>query len=139
MTCRFDYKIDILDKEKGELFMKELMSAEEILEYRNRKYNNQPVGTDDIVNACDIIIPEDFQNSHTHLAKIKRVIRRYIMYGMLDKPISVIVETNERGKPNKFILINEYSRYLAAVKWIGLNILPVRYIDIDTYCKEHRK
>lgn len=116
--------------------MQALMTKEEILDYYSREFEDQPIGTNGVVNIKDIIIPVDFNKTHTNINKIRSAIRYYVSLHMLDKPISVIAETNENGKPNKLILVDEYARLLAARDWLGLKFVPVRYIDINTYCKE---
>lgn len=88
------------------------------------------INADDMVYIEDIIIPPEFANSHTNPNKIKKAIRFYVKNGHFDKPISVIPEINEKGRKNKLLLINELSRYLAAIK-LNLDIVPVKYIDFD--------
>lgn len=100
---------------------------------------NIPLGTDEIVHIADFIIPDDYRKHKPHDYKIKNALKHFIKYGVIDKPITVIAETNEQGFHNKYILVNEYSRYLALVDWCGLSYVPVRYIDIDTYFKEYKK
>jgi hypothetical protein len=126
--------------ERRKNMTKGLMTNEELQNQYNRKYLDQPVGTDEVINRNDIIIPRAFKQTRYRMnqEKIRKAIRYYIDCKMLDKPITVIVETNEKKRHNKFILVDEYSRYIAAVDWIGLNYIPVKYIDIDTYCKERR-
>ena len=82
------------------------------------------------VRLEDIIIPEDFKKSRTGRLKILRAEEYYLRFGCFDKPISVIAETNERGKVNTLMLIDEYSRYLAA-KNLELEYVVVKYIDIN--------
>jgi hypothetical protein len=94
-------------------------------------YYNVPEGTDEIVKIEDIIIPDDFKNTQCSHNKVRWAKEYYIRNGHFDKPISVIVETNERGLPNKLILIDQYSRYLAAQKLLWITHLPVKYIDIN--------
>jgi ParB-like chromosome segregation protein Spo0J len=55
----------------------------------------------------------------------------------LDKPITVIAETNEKGFHNKYVLVDGYSRYLAAKNWLDIKYVPIKYIDIDTYLKKY--
>lgn len=94
---------------------------------------NLPEGTDEVVHFSQIVIPLDFKKHEPHLYKIKRAIRYFVLHNnIIDKPISVIAETNERGYKNKLVLIDEYSRYLALVNWLGLKYVPVKYIEIDS-------
>ena len=93
---------------------------------------NLPEGTDEVVHFSQIVIPLDFKKHKPHLYKIKNAIRYFVLHNnMIDKPISVIAETNEKGYRNKLVLIDEYSRYLALVNWLRLKYVPVRYIDIN--------
>lgn len=82
------------------------------------------------VRLEDIVIPEDFKKSRTGRLKILRAEEYYSRFGCFDKPISVIAETNERGRVNTLTLIDEYSRYLAS-KNLGLEYVVVKYIDIN--------
>lgn len=95
--------------------------------------NNVPLGTDEIVHIADVLVPNEYRKHKPHDYKIQKALRYFIKYGVIDKPITVIAETNEQGLHNKYILVNEYSRYLALVEWCGLNYIPVRYISIDAY------
>jgi len=52
----------------------------------------------------------------------------------MDKSISIIAFTNENGKSNELLLVDEYSRYLAAKEHLNLDYVPVKYIDINDYC-----
>lgn len=87
-------------------------------------------GADELVDIDDIVIPEKFKLTKPRRKKIIRAFNYFNKYGFFDKPISVIVETNERGKSNKFVLIDEYSRYIAA-KWLHMRFVPVKHIDIN--------
>ena len=82
------------------------------------------------VRLEDIVIPKDFKKSRTSRLKIIRAEEYYGRFGCFDKPISVIAETNERGRVNTLMLINEYSRYQAAVN-LKLEYVVVKYIDIN--------
>ena len=82
------------------------------------------------VRLEDIIIPEDFKKSRTGRLKILRAEEYYLRFGCFDKPISVIAETNERGRVNTLTLIDEYSRYQAAVN-LKLEYVVVKYIDVN--------
>jgi len=84
-----------------------------------------------IVDIDDIVIPDDFKRTHCSHTKIRWAKEYYQRNGYMDKPISVIAETNERGLPNKLILVNEYSRYLAAINYLDLKYVEVKYIDIE--------
>jgi hypothetical protein len=117
--------------------LKVLATENELLEiYGIKKFPDQPIGTDEVVHIENInVIPEDFKKTETGSLKILRAVQYYQRNGHLDKPISVIAETNERGNPNTLVLIDEYSRYQAAdSKHLNLAYVPVKYIDIDKYC-----
>jgi len=88
--------------------------------------------TDNLVHIEDVKIPPDFARTKCRQSKIDRAKRYYLEHKQLDKPITVIPEINEKGFPNKLLLVNGYSRYLAA-KRLCLNKVPVKYIDINTY------
>lgn len=100
--------------------------------------DNIPLGTNEIIHIDDIIIPMEYANTKPRTYKVQDAVKYFVKYGVIDKPITVIAETNENGEPPKFILVDEYARYLALVKWCGFNYVPVRYIDINTYFKEYR-
>lgn len=95
---------------------------------------NQPEGTDDIVNTYDVKIPRDFANSPPKQYKMDKYTRSFIKLGRLDKPITVIAEINEKGEPNKLLLVDGLCRYYIAVKY-GLKKVPVKYIDINEYIR----
>jgi hypothetical protein len=59
---------------------------------------NQPNRTDEVVRISDIYIPEDFRKTKPNYYKVARVHKYYKKHGYLDKPISVIAETNEKKK-----------------------------------------
>lgn len=112
--------------------MKALMTNSELLEaYGIKKFVDQPLGTDDIVRFEDIIIPEDFENTKCGHNKIVWAEEYYIRNGHFDKPINVIAELNEMSLPNTLVLIDQYSRYLAAQK-LWVTHVPVKYIDINS-------
>ena len=93
---------------------------------------NNPQGTEEIVHISQIVIPRNFKRHKPHLYKIKNAIKYFFTHNnVIDKPIIVIAETNEMGFKNKLILVDEYSRYLALVDWIGLKYVPVKYISIN--------
>ena len=96
------------------------------------KFWNQPEGTQDTVRISDIIIPKCYLNTQPKQHKLDRVEDAYISLGHLDKPITVVAETNERGKANKFILVDEYTRFIFARNY-GINKIPVKYISMEDY------
>jgi hypothetical protein len=116
--------------------LKILATEDQLLKiYKIHKYQNQPLGTSEIVHITDIIIPEEFAKTKCSYNKIRWAKEYYKRNGRFDKPITVIAETNERGNYNMLLLVDGYSRYLAALS-LGLNYVSIEYIDIDTYCNE---
>lgn len=107
--------------------------SNEALQLHNDELMNQPEGTDEVVSIYDIEIPRNFKRTITNPDKIKKAVRYYVEHGRLDKPITVIAETNERKLHSKLWLIDGYSREIAAREWIGLKRVPVKYIDINDY------
>ena len=57
----------------------------------------------------------------------------YFKLGHLDKPITVIIETNEKGKPNKFLLVDGYTRFLFARNYLHRELIPAKYISYEEY------
>lgn len=99
--------------------------------FRKQKImSDMPEGTQDIVQIEYITIPRNFKRTTVSPWKIRRAVEYYRKHIKLDKPITVIAETNERGKRNKLILADEYSRYIAA-KILYLKEVPIRYIKIE--------
>lgn len=86
-----------------------------------------PNGTDEIVHIEDIIIPPDFVKRPPRGKKVQFALNYLRKNGVLDKPISVLPETNERGFINTLVLFDEYTRYLAA-KMTGMKLVPIKYI-----------
>lgn len=87
---------------------------------------------DEILKTCELIIPQLFQDTRARKSKITKAIKFYVEFGYFDKPVSVIAETNEHGEPNKFIIVDGLTRCIAA-KWLGVEYVPVKYIDINSY------
>jgi len=83
----------------------------------------------EFVHIYDIVIPREYSKTRVGHNKVRWAKEYYQRNGHFDKPISVIAEINERGKPNVLVLIDEYSRYRAAIQ-LGLTEVPVIYIDI---------
>lgn len=107
---------------------------------KDRDFIEIPGGTDEVVAICDIIISNDFKSTKPRIDKVKRAVKYFFMFGLLDVPIEVIAITNEQGFNTKFLLVDGYSRYTAAKEWIGLKYIPVKYISIEDYInKQHIK
>lgn len=91
-----------------------------------------PTGTEDVVRMEDIKIPQIYGFSRIKRFKIQKIIDYYNKHGCIDKPISIIAETNEKNLPNKLLLVDEYSRYIA-LKILNIESAPIKYIDIRDY------
>lgn len=100
---------------------------------KDRELDKMPEGTDEVVAICDIIISNDFKRTKPRIEKIQRAVKHYLKLGSFDVPITVIAITNEQGLHTKFLLVDGYSRYIAAKDWIGLKYIPVKYISIEEY------
>jgi hypothetical protein len=72
------------------------------------KYNN-------LVRIEDIKIPSSFSILVPSIEKMKRKSKYFDENGSFDKPITVVPETNECGKPNKLFLVDGYINYLIAL------------------------
>lgn len=92
-----------------------------------------PEDTDEEVLIKDIVVPNDFKKTRPAQWKIKRIRHYYNKYKRLDKSITVIAETNERGKNNKFVLVDGYTRYIFSRYILRLDVVPVKYISFDEY------
>lgn len=97
-----------------------------------KEKNVYPKGTDELVRIKDIKIPPEFQKTNPQRRKIIKACEYLHKHGNIDKPIKVIAETNERGKRNNIILIDEFTRYLSLL-YNGFEYAPVRYISIEDY------
>ena len=100
---------------------------------KDRDLDKVPEGTDEVVSICDIIISNDFKRTKPRIEKIQSAVKHYLKLGLFDVPITVIADTNEQGLHTKFLLVDGYSRYIAAKEWIGLKYIPVKYISIEDY------
>jgi len=91
--------------------------------------HKQPYGTEDIVLVKDIIIPFKFHNKCPKYWKINRAIEFYREHNYIDKPISVVKIPNEKSGECKYLLTDEYTRYLT-IRSQSKAFTPVKYIDI---------
>jgi hypothetical protein len=89
-----------------------------------------PKCTVEYVRLSDIIIPRDIAESKPSKKKVEEYTKRYIKLGYIDVPITVYPETNERGRPNKLILVDGYIRWRICRDW-NEDLVPVKYIDIN--------
>ena len=86
----------------------------------------KPKGTVEYVRMSDIIIPRFIAESHPSQKKIDEYTKRYIKFGYIDTPVTVYPETNEKGKPNKLILVDGFIRWKIAKEW-NEDYIPVKY------------
>ena len=100
------------------------MKAARIIE---QEIKTQPEGTDEIVNINYIYIPKDFRKTRPREYKVKKAIRYYQTHGYFDKPISIYPEINTKKQPNRLIIVDEYTRLLAAIN-LKVKEIPVKYI-----------
>jgi hypothetical protein len=92
------------------------------------KVHKQPYETDELVDIQDIILPRVMKNSTPALWKVDNAMEFLKKHGYVDKPILVEKITNEKGKPNKFLLVDSYTRYLA-IKSQRYTKVPVKYVN----------
>ena len=85
-----------------------------------------PKGTVEIIPIRYIKIPPGFAGSYPSYDKIVKYRKLYQKKGYIDKPLTVIPETNERGCPNRFVLVDGYIRYLL-LEQSGEEFAPVKY------------
>lgn len=89
-------------------------------------FTRKPKGTDALVHIEDIIIPRCFRSTRPKRWKMERAIDYYKAHGKVDKPLLVEVITNESGRCNKFLVIDQYTRYLV-LKEMGVKRVPIKY------------
>jgi hypothetical protein len=80
----------------------------------------------DIVRIKDIKVPPLFSNTIPHFSKLTKYRKILKNTGCIDKPITVVPEYNERGKPTKLLLVDGYIRYILCQE-IGMKYIPVVY------------
>ena len=89
----------------------------------------QPYGTEDLVLLKNVIIPYEFSNKQPKQWKISRVVDYYNENNCVDKPISVVKVPSEKTGKCKYLLTDEYTRYLF-LKSQNKKFIPVKYIEI---------
>jgi hypothetical protein len=85
-----------------------------------------PNETDDIVRIDDIKIPTEFSILVPSREKMNKKAAYYDKQGVFDKPIVVIPEINEKGFPNKLVLVDGYINYIIAL-CRNEEYIPVKY------------
>lgn len=97
----------------------------------HNEFENQPEGTDYMARIGDITIPKQFRHPYSKpkQEKMDKARNYYKKNGIVDKPISVEIITNELGNPTKFLLVDEYTRYLT-LKGNDQFFVPVKYVSV---------
>lgn len=88
--------------------------------------NEKFSGFNDLVNVSDIKIPSDFARFVPSTEKIRVKAKYFREKGFFDKPIKVVPEINEKGYPNRLMLVDGYINYFIAI-CNGLDKVPVIY------------
>jgi hypothetical protein len=82
------------------------------------KVKMKPDGTEEFILLDQIIVTEEFLNSHPSVEKTQQVINHVKRTGCLDEPITINRDTK--------ILTDGYRRYIVA-KNVGMNLVPIVY------------
>ena len=90
----------------------------------------KPKGTDELVHINDIIIPKAFEQSTPAQWKMDRALEYYKKHRKVDKPLLVEPITNEIGKPNQLLLVDNYTRFLVLLRH-DITRVPVKYVKPD--------
>ena len=77
-----------------------------------------PKGTEDFISLNQIVVPEEFLNSHPNPEKTQQVVNYVKRTGYLDEPLTINRDTK--------VLTDGYRRYIVAQK-IELDLVPVAY------------
>jgi hypothetical protein len=85
-----------------------------------------PKGTVETIPMKYIRIPPVFAGSYPSYDKIIKYKKLYQKKGYIDKPLTVVPETNEKGHPNRFVLVDGYIRYLL-LEQFSEEFAPVKY------------
>lgn len=75
-------------------------------------------GTEDLISLDQIVVTEEFLNSHPSVEKTEQVMNYVKRTGCLDEPITINRDTK--------ILTDGYRRYIAA-KRFEMNLVPIVY------------
>jgi hypothetical protein len=78
----------------------------------------KPDGTEEFISLDQIIVTEEFLNSHPSVKKTQQAINHVKRTGYLDEPITLKKDTK--------ILTDGYTRYIAAQK-MGIDLVPIAY------------
>lgn len=101
----------------------------------SKKKNNGTITTTldyDTVLIEDIYIPNCFIRRPPRKHKVRKAIDFYKKHGYFDKLVTIIPETNERGLPNRLVLVDGYARYKAAV-YLHIKEIEAEYITFEEY------
>jgi len=90
--------------------------------------HKQPYGTEELIDIKDMIIPYCFslKQSKPKGWKMQKVRDYYNIHNRIDKPITVELIMNEKGMTNRFLVIDEYTRYLI-LKENNIRKVPIKY------------
>jgi ParB-like chromosome segregation protein Spo0J len=107
------------------------MKLEEIKAKVYEGLHKQPYGTDEVVSRYNIIIPHVFKlkSSDPKEWKMERAMAAYKEHGFVDKPILVKTIVNKKGRSNKYLLVDGYTRFLT-LKKNGITKVPIKYIEV---------
>lgn len=95
-------------------------------------FQKMPHNTDDIVRLEDIKIPPEFTRFLPSREKIIKKAQHYKKHKVLENPITVVCKINEKGKPNKLILVDGYISYLILL-FCGQEYAPIIYKYIENW------
>jgi hypothetical protein len=78
----------------------------------------KPEGTEDFILLEQIVVTEEFLNSHPSVEKTQQVMDHVQRTGYLDEPITINQDTK--------ILTDGYRRYIVAKK-VEMDLVPIVY------------
>jgi hypothetical protein len=89
----------------------------------------KPDGTEDFILLDQIVVTEEFLNSHPSVEKTKLALNHVKRTGYLDEPIMINQDTK--------VLLDGYTRYIAA-KDMKMNLVPIVYENQVKNRKKHK-
>lgn len=93
-------------------------------------FQKMPDNADGIVRLEDIKIPPEYTRFLPSREKIIKKAQHYKKNKVLDNPITVVCHPNEKGRPNKLILVDGYIGYLILL-FCGQEYAPIKYKYIE--------
>ncbi|MED4002272.1 plasmid stabilization protein [Priestia aryabhattai] len=109
------------EEKKAEIVQSEVKETpvlEKKAETQKKQMQNQPKGTQDLLNFDEIIVPEEFLKTRPNPEKTQKVIDFVKRTGRLDEPLTIEKESK--------ILKDGYRRYVVA-KTVKMDKVPVVY------------